>query len=379
MLYNATMDLLNPRYARMNTSDLLEGIARQKAQLGQRLCILGHHYQRDEVIEFADFTGDSLKLSQQAADQDAAFIVFCGVHFMAESADILSGEDQTVCLPNLAAGCAMADMADHDAVSTALEEIAHLLGPDRTVLPIGYVNSSADIKALTGRHGGACCTSSNVRSVFEWALRPTEQSGGGAEKLFAVPDEHLARNTAVAMGYDLDDCAVYDPALPDGGLDAEQLDRATFILWRGHCYVHQVFRPEDVRAARQTDPDVKVIVHPECPREVVAEADLAGSTSQIIRTLADAPPGTHWAIGTEANLVHRLARRHEHDGKQVRLLSDVPARCAQMAQIDLPHLLWCLDSLADGNPHNVIAVNPDTARDAHLALQRMLELKPAGS
>lgn len=370
---------LPPKYAELAESELSAGIRAIKEQLGRRLVILGHHYQQDDVIEFADFTGDSLGLSQQAAEQDAEYIVFCGVHFMAESADILSSEGQTVCLPNLAAGCAMADMADYDAVSTALEEIARLLAPGRTVLPISYVNSSAAIKALTGQHGGACCTSSNVRTVFDWALRPADQSGGGAEKLFAVPDEHLARNTAVAMGYNLEDCAVYDPALPDGGLDAEQLDRATFILWRGHCYVHQVFRPEDVRAARQADPDVKVIVHPECPREVVAEADLAGSTSQIIRTLSDAPPGSHWAVGTEANLVHRLARRHEHHGKQVRLLSDVPARCAQMAQIDLPHLLWCLDCLAEDNPHNVIAVNPDTARDARTALQRMLDLKPTGS
>ncbi len=281
------MATIPPEYNQISKADLLDRIATRKAELGSSLCILGHHYQCDDVIQFADFTGDSLKLSQQAAEQrDAKYIVFCGVHFMAESADILSADDQIVCLPNLRAGCGMADMADEDDVTEAIESLKAMT--DSTILPITYVNSTAAIKAVTARNGGACCTSSNVKNVFRWALQPAESGGGAAAKIFAIPDQHLGRNTAVAMGFSEADCIVYDPAVENGGLTAKQVAAATFILWKGFCYVHQVFTPEQIAALRRAEPDMKVIVHPECPREVVAPADAAGSTEQIIRAIADA-------------------------------------------------------------------------------------------
>ena len=356
-------------YHQMETDELRARIAERKERLGSSLCILGHHYQRDEVIEFADFAGDSLELSQLAAKQtEARFIVFCGVHFMAESADVLSGPEQVVCLPNLLAGCAMAAMADEAAVRSAIEELGRLT--DARVVPVAYVNSTAAIKAATARAGGACCTSSNVLNVFRWAL---SADGAGGEKILAVPDQHLGRNTAVAMGLSTADCAVYDPDLPDGGLDAEAVARAKVILWRGHCYVHQRFTPEQVRAVRAADPKVRVIVHPECPREVVELADASGSTAQIIRAIEDGRPGDHWAIGTESNLVNRLANRHRE--QSIRVLSDAPALCAQMHRIDLPHLLWVLDHLADGRVVNQVSVPPDVAADARTALQRMIDIK----
>jgi quinolinate synthase len=363
------MQDLPREYHDLSNEELLTRIAERKKQLGARLCILGHHYQRDEVIQFADHRGDSLKLSQIASRQrEAKYIVFCGVHFMAESADILAADDQVVCLPNLRAGCAMADQADEDAVATALKELTAMAGEGETVMPISYVNSTAAVKALTGRAGGACCTSSNVRKVFEWAL-----NAGGATKILAIPDQHLAKNTAVAMGYAESDCVLYDPNLPNGGLNAGQVQAAKFILWKGFCYVHQVFRPEHVQAVRAATPGVKVIVHPECPREVVALADEAGSTSRIIQAIAEAPAGSAWAVATEANLVHRLAQQYQD--KHIRLLGDTaPANCVQMARIDLPHLLWCLDAIAAGTPANVIRVPKDVAAEAKLALQRMIEI-----
>ena len=365
---------LPDEYRRIETAELESRIAARKGQLAGALCILGHHYQRDEVIQFADHTGDSLRLSQLAAAQRRAkYIVFCGVHFMAESADILSGDDQTVCLPNLRAGCAMAEMADEADVAAALDELGQLTAA--RVVPISYVNSTAAIKALTARGGGACCTSSNVRNVFAWALAAAIEGGGGAEKILAVPDEHLARNTAVALGYGLDDCAVYDPSLPAGGLSAADVKRATFLLWKGHCYVHQVFTPDHVRTVRQEHPGVTVIVHPECPYEVVQLADAAGSTEQIIRAVAAGAPGSQWAVGTEGNLVRRLARRHPD--RFIRVLSNGPATCAQMARIDLPHLLWILDGLGAGELRNAVRVAPDAAADARIALQRMIDIQAA--
>lgn len=359
-------------YHGLSHAQLAERIADCKKKLGSSLCILGHHYQNDEVIAFADLIGDSLRLSQLAARQtQAKYIVFCGVHFMAESADILSGPEQIVCLPNLYAGCAMAEMADDDAVANAFDELASLT--DERIVPITYVNSTAAIKALTGRHGGACCTSSNVRNVFQWALTPSNAGGAAADKIFALPDEHLARNTAVAMGYELDDCVLYDPSLPNGGITREQINKAKFILWKGHCYVHQQFTPQHVLNVRKRHPGITVIVHPECPREVVELADLTGSTEQIIRTVSDAPPETRWAIGTEANLVHRLAKRFPD--RFIRLLSDTGAICAQMARIDLPHLAWVLDSLVEGHPLNQVHVDEQTASAARLALQRMIDIK----
>jgi quinolinate synthase len=363
---------LPPEYADMPAAEARRRILDRKAQLARTVCLLGHHYQRDEIIDLVDFTGDSLKLSQLAAAQkEARYIVFCGVHFMAESADILSGPDQIVCLPHLAAGCRMADMADARGVQAALDELAEMT--DARVLPIAYVNSSAAIKAVTGRAGGACCTSSNVRNVCAWALADPAAGGAGAGKVLCVPDQHLGRNTAFAMGYGEDDCVVYDPALPDGGLTAEAVARAKFILWKGHCYVHQLFRPEHIRAERRKHPDTRVIVHPECPRQVVALADASGSTEQIIRAVAEASPGSRWAVGTESHLVRRLAKRHPD--RTIRVLGGGTASCVMMQRIDLPHLLWVMDNLADGRVVNQVSVPPAVAADARAALQRMIDIK----
>ena len=373
-----TQAQLPTEYTSLTGEQLCERIAARKAELGNSLCILGHHYQRDEVVRFADFTGDSLRLSQLAAEQkQARYIVFCGVHFMAESADILSSDDQAVCLPNLRAGCAMADMADDADVAAALEEVASMPAEDEKIVPITYVNSTAAIKALTARAGGACCTSSNVRNVFEWALASEQAGGAGAAKVFAIPDQHLGLNTAVAMGFSTDDCAVYDPHLPNGGLSAADVARATFLLWKGHCYVHQFFRPEHVLAARAKHEGVFVIVHPECPREVVALSDASGSTSQIISAVAAGQPGSWYAIGTESNLVNRLSRRH--GDRHIRVLSEAPAMCVQMQRIDLPHLLWVLDNLAAGRIVNKVTVAADVAADARIALARMIDIKASAS
>jgi len=363
---------LPERYQAMPSRELAQRVQRRKAQLGGDLCILGHHYQSDEVIQFADFTGDSLKLSQLAARQSARFIVFCGVHFMAESADVLTAAEQAVILPNLRAGCSMAEMVDAADVQTALAELARLSG-GRRVVPVTYVNSTAAVKAVTGRSGGACCTSSNVRSVFEWAMRPADQDGAGAEMIFALPDQHLAMNTAEAMGYGPDDWVLYQPQRPDGGLTAQQARRARFVLLGGFCYVHVRFTPQDVTEVRRRHEGIQVIVHPECPREVVRLADASGSTEQIIRAVEGSPAGSRWAIGTEANLVHRLAKRLPD--RLVRTLSDTPSTCWQMASIDLPHLLWVLDNLAEGQVVNQVKVDQAVAADARLALERMIRIK----
>jgi len=358
-------------YTGASAGEVLERIARRKAELAGDLCILGHHYQRDEVFRFADFTGDSLKLSRQAAASDARYIVFCGVHFMAESADILTGGRRTVILPELSAGCPMADMADADDLAEALEVLQAAAGEAR-ILPVTYVNSSAEAKALTGRAGGACCTSGNACSVFRWALRPTAEGGGGADKLLAVPDQHLGRNTAVAIGHTLGDCAVYDPRQERGGLSERQVREATFLLWKGHCHVHQRFTVEQVRHVRRERADIRVIVHPECPHEVVAEADDAGSTEQILRAVADSPAGSAWAVGTEHNMVHRLAA--SHPDKSIRILSDTPALCQTMGRIDPAHLLWALDELAAGRIVNRVEVAPDVAAAARIAVERMVSI-----
>ncbi len=371
------MQDIPPRYTDLDTDALCHAIGQAKAKLGKDLVILGHHYQRDEVIQFADFRGDSLKLSQLAAEQqDAKHIVFCGVHFMAESADILSSPAQTVYLPNPRAGCQMADMADDDAVAAAIDEVSKLAGA-ASVVPITYVNSAAATKALTARVGGACCTSSNVRNVFDWAFKPGDEGGAGGEKILAIPDEHLATNTAAAMDFDKPgDVVLYDPALPAGGLKAEQVVAAKVICWKGFCHVHQVFTPQAIDQLRALEPDITVIVHPECPREVVAKADLAGSTSQIIAAIANAPAGSKWAVGTEGNLVRRLAA--EHSDKHIRVLGERPAACWQMAMIDLPHLLWTLSGILEGHPLHDIHVEPTIADDARIALQRMIDIKAVG-
>ncbi len=363
---------MDEKYTRMAPAEVLRRIAERKKQLGGEVCILGHHYQRDEVFQFADFTGDSLKLSQQAAGTGARYIVFCGVQFMAESADILTPADCAVILPDLSAGCEMADMAEADDVAGALNRISDAAA-GAIVVPITYVNSAAAVKAVTGRAGGACCTSSNARSVFEWALRPEDKGGAGGAKILAAPDQHLARNTALAMGYELDDCVMYDPAAENGGLTDEQIRDATFILWKGYCYVHQVFTVKQIERVRRDRPGIKVIVHPECPHEVVAAADLAGSTEQILRAVADSPAGAGWAVGTEVHMVARLAG--DNPDKYVRLLSDTPAVCESMSRIDPPHLLWVLDNLAEGRVVNRISVSATIAADARKALERMISIK----
>lgn len=365
-----TQPSLPNHYVQMDACELGRSIKARKAELGGRLCILGHHYQRDEIVDHADLIGDSLRLSQAAAEQTVAeFIVFCGVHFMAESAAILARPGQTVILPNLRAGCPMAAMAHAASVRAAMEEVSSLTG--EKVLPIIYVNSTAKAKAVTGSLGGACCTSANAANVFRWALDP---AGGGAKKILMLPDEHLGRNTAAALGHDDDACALYDPAMPDGGLSRADIERVTFLLWKGHCYVHQQFTVEHVLAARRQREDVTVMVHPECTREVVAAADLAGSTEQIIRAVAEARPGACWAIGTESHLVKRLAKRHPE--QRITSLSLGNPVCLQMRQIDPPHLLWVLDALASGSPVNVVTVPEDTKEHARLALRRMLACIP---
>lgn len=344
--------------------DLVERATKAKAALGDQVFVLGHHYQRDEVIRFADVTGDSFKLARDAAARpDAPYIVFCGVHFMAESADILTAEHQTVILPDLAAGCSMADMARIQQVETAWDVLSDLT--DVTV-PITYMNSSADIKAFCGRNGGAVCTSSNADTALEWAFQR------GSKVLF-FPDQHLGRNTAVLkMGMSLDDCVVYDPHKPGGGLTPEQLAAARMILWRGHCSVHGRFTADSVDDVRARIPDVQVLVHPECQHEVVLKADLVGSTEYIIHTLADAPSGTSWAVGTELNLVQRLAK--QHPDKTIVFLDKTVCYCATMNRIDLPHLVWALENLAAGVVVNKITVDPETEKWAKTALDRMLSL-----
>ncbi len=345
---------------------LVERARAAKAALGERVFILGHHYQRDEVIQFADVTGDSFKLAQAAADRPGAeYIVFCGVHFMAESADILTSERQAVVLPDLAAGCSMADMATAAQVARAWEtlEDAGLAG---STVPVSYMNSSAAIKAFTGRNGGTICTSSNAKAALEWAFER-------GERVLFLPDQHLGRNTAVLeLGIPLEECVVFDPRRPGGGLTPEQLRDAKMLLWKGHCSVHGRFSLESVQEVRERIPGVKVLVHPECQHEVVTAADLVGSTEFILRTLAEAPAGSKWAVGTELNLVRRLSS--EHPDKTVAFLDRTVCFCSTMNRIDLPHLVWALESLASGQLVHRITVDPDTATDARKALDRMLTL-----
>lgn len=348
---------------------LVERARAAREQLGERLFILGHHYQRDEVIQFADVTGDSFKLARDAAARpEAEYIVFCGVHFMAESADILTGPNQQVILPDLAAGCSMADMARLDQVEDAWAALTAAGIADR-VVPVTYMNSSADIKAFCGRHGGVVCTSSNADVALEWALA---QHGPDTPVLF-LPDQHLGRNTAVLkMGMSLADCQVWNPLRPDGGLSEDDLHRARMILWRGHCSVHGRFRAEVIDELRDRIPGVHILVHPECTHDVVLKADLVGSTEFIIKTIEAAPAGTAWAIGTELNLVKRLAAAHPD--KQIVFLDRNVCYCSTMNRIDLPHLVWALESLVNGVVVNRITVDPDTEHWAKVALQRMLDL-----
>ncbi len=345
---------------------LVQRAEQARAALGDRAFVLGHHYQRDEVIRFADVTGDSFKLAKDAAARPGAeFVIFCGVHFMAESADILTSAEQRVVLPDLAAGCSMADMATFNQVEECWETLEDL-GIADEVVPVTYMNSSADIKAFTGRHGGTVCTSSNARRALTWALSK------GSKVLF-LPDQHLGRNTAVLdLGLTLDDCVVWDPHRPYGGVEPEALRRATMILWKGHCSVHGRFRASNVADVRRRVPGVNVIVHPECVHDVVLAADYIGSTEKIIETIEQAPAGSAWAIGTELNLVQRLAQNHPD--KRIAFLDKTVCFCSTMNRIDLPHLVWAMESLTQGRVVNQITVDPQTAAQAKSALDQMLAL-----
>jgi len=407
---------LPERYTRMSEADLAEAIARRRAELGDRLVILGHHYQTDEVIQHADFTGDSFKLSQLAAEQverrGAEYVIFCGVHFMAESADLLTPDGVSVILPDLSAGCSMADMAEYEDVEEAwdlLHEALEAEGWTGRIVPVTYMNSSAAIKAFVGERGGAVCTSSNADAVFEWALsggaeggtgvwpvdgvddgrdaRPTDSTGqrparplDNDVKILFLPDQHLGRNTAAACGFDVQrQTCVYDPRRtnagePLGGLDASDLPEAKVILWAGHCSVHKLFRAEHCDKLRRDAPETNILVHPECCKEVVDRADSVGSTEHIIRTIRDAEPGSAWAVGTEVHLVNRLANEAAKRGVHVRILSDCQCLCTTMFRIDQPHLLWALDNLAQGKIVNQISVHPEVREHALTALDRMLSL-----
>jgi quinolinate synthase len=337
-----------------------------KQALGSRAMVLGHHYQRDEVIEFADITGDSFKLAQSAADNSKAeFIFFCGVHFMAESADILTSAEQKVILPDLAAGCSMADMATNQQVRDAWKEFERL-GISHRTIPVTYMNSSAAIKSFTGEHGGTICTSSNAERAMRWAL---EQG----EKIFFLPDQHLGRNTAVLkIGLSLEDCIVWNPWKPHGGLSDAEITNAKIILWRGHCSVHGRFSLDNIHEVRARIPGVQVLVHPECQHDVVRNSDAVGSTEMIIKTVTQSPAGSKWAVGTELNLVKRLAANNSD--KTVVFLDKTVCYCSTMNRIDLPHLVWAMESVAEGRVVNQINVDENTAHFARVALERMLAL-----
>jgi quinolinate synthase len=345
--------------------ELQDRILEARQALGRRLVILGHHYQRDEVIRHADFTGDSFKLAQLATTRpDADFIVFCGVHFMAESADILSAPQQKVILPDLDAGCTMADMANDEQVEDCWETVTEVVGED--VIPITYMNSTASLKAFVGRNGGAVCTSSNARAILDWAFRQRS-------RVLFFPDQHLGRNTAFRMGVPLERMQVWDPYEDRGGLTDAQIRDAQVLLWKGHCSVHNRFTPDMVDTRRAQMPGVKVIVHPECRFEVAQKADAIGSTEGIIKTVTESPAGSRWAVGTELNLVNRLARQAAPD-REVVSLDDCFCVCSTMFRIDPPHLLWALENLRDGRLVNVVAVPERIATDARLALDRMLAI-----
>ncbi|MBA2283546.1 MAG: quinolinate synthase NadA [Actinomycetota bacterium] len=366
---------LPERYVTATTDDLNDRIAAAKATLGSRLFILGHHYQRDEIIRWADARGDSYRLSVLAQQRpEAEFIVFCGVHFMAESADILTEDHQAVILPDLNAGCSMADMADIDDVEEAWEALAGVIDVERLV-PVTYMNSSADLKAFVGRHGGAVCTSTNARAVLEWALRGGKESvgaTGGGDKVLFFPDQHLGRNTGVAMGYGLAVMRLWNPRFDLGGLSEADCKEATLLLWRGWCTIHQRFQPAHIDAFRAEHPDGIVVVHPECPHETVLQADQVGSTDFIIKAIEAAPVGATIAVGTEVHLINRLAQ--ENPDKTVVSLDPLICPCSTMNRIDLPHLCWVLEELVAGRVTNQITVDPDTAEWAKVALQRMLEI-----
>jgi len=383
-------------YRTRSDEELALAISARRKQLGNKLLILGHHYQQDHVIAHADLIGDSLQLSRMAAKEAKArgsqFILFCGVHFMAETADILTDESVQVILPDLSAGCSMADMAAYEDALTAWEEIekahAQVKGKVR-VIPITYVNSSAAVKAFVGEHQGACCTSSNAKHVLKWAFDggDTKLTKGERVQVIFMPDQHLGRNTSRDLGLKseidaqrdggVSDMALWNPKKPMGGLDAVTIQNSKVLLWAGHCSVHKLFRPEHVEDARAENSAVKVLVHPECCQEVVEQADLVGSTEFIIQQIANAPKGSTWVVGTEVHLVNRLAQAAQARDVQVRMLSDCQCLCTTMYRIDQSHMLWCLDQLAEGRVVNQISVHPKAAELARKALEKMLQLAPA--
>ena len=356
--------ILPERVTRLSDNELDDRIRDAREKLGRRLVILGHHYQRDEVIKFADFRGDSFKLAQCAANRkDAEYIVFCGVHFMAESADILSADYQKVVLPDMSAGCSMADMAALDQVETCWEDLARVT--TGKIIPITYMNSTAAIKAFCGRHGGAVCTSSNAPAVMRWALER-------GDRILFIPDQHLGRNTGHALGLRLEEMPVWDPFEELGGNSAEVLNASRVVLWKGHCSVHQRFLPMHVTQVRSRFPGIRVIAHPECRFEVVQLADDSGSTEHIIKCLTQSPAGTKWAVGTEIHLVNRLMK--ENPDRFIIPLDDCGCLCSTMFRIDPQHVLWSLENLVEGRVVNQITVDPDVAANARVALNRMLEI-----
>ncbi|MEX2175113.1 MAG: quinolinate synthase NadA [Pirellulaceae bacterium] len=364
-------------YKSLGNEELSARIEAVRREMGPRLLILGHHYQQDEVIAHCDLRGDSYQLSQLAASsRDCRAIVFCGVHFMAETADILAnrpdklaergGERVRVVLPDLAAGCSMADMAASDQVEAAWADLGEVIDAS-DITPVTYINSAASLKAFCGRHEGIVCTSSNARAVLDWSFKRTR-------RVFFFPDQHLGRNTALKMGITNDQMPVFDPYEPElGGNSKDAITRSKVILWKGHCSVHQMFTAAHVALFRERHPGIKILVHPECPQEVNDLADVSGSTSKIIQTVAEAPPGTKWAIGTELHLVNRL--KQQHPDQEIHFLSPVVCMCATMYRIDLAHLCWSLENLAAGQPVNTIEVDHEIARWSLVALERMLELK----
>ena len=354
------------RYLKLTPEELTEGITFARNEIGNKAVLLGHHYQRDDVIKFADFTGDSYQLSKAASEiTDAKWIIFCGVHFMAETADILTSPDQNVLLPNMAAGCSMADMATDSQVEQSWEALKYVLGTTENVVPITYMNSAAAIKAHCGKNGGLVCTSSNADKAFDWALER-------GEKILFLPDQHLGRNTALARGIPEDSIKVWDPNLPMGGLEEEEIHKATLLLWKGHCSVHTRFTTEHIDDARKRNPLTTVVVHPECTREVVDAADMSGSTEFILKAVSDAPPGTSWGIGTEVNMVKRLA--DNNPDKDIFCLDPIVCPCATMYRIHPAYILWVLEGILAGIAINRIEVEPGHKRDSLIALNRMLHL-----
>jgi quinolinate synthase len=354
-------------YALLDDAECETRIDAAKRKLSDRCVILGHHYQRDEVFRHADLTGDSLKLSREAAKSGAEYIVFCGVHFMAEVADILSRPDQIAILPDLAAGCSMADMANLPAVERSWRELSQILDPDATITPVTYINSAADLKAFCGRHGGIVCTSSNARKILEWSFAQRE-------KVLFFPDQHLGRNTGYRMGIPLDEMVTWDFTQPMGGLTEEQIRKARIILWKGFCSVHQMFRPEQIDRFLEKHPDTRVIAHPECSFEVCEKAQYTGSTEYILRTIGEAKSGTRWLVGTELNMVNRLANEMRPRGVEVHFMSPTVCMCSTMFRTDPQHLAWILENLVDGHIINRIVVPDEDARPAKLSLDRMLSV-----